>query len=90
MDDITDFLYFIGSVFAPMIAIQIADFSLLKQDHQEQKCRDVLKTLVVWFVGFVLYRQLMKVDIPVGNTLPDMVVTIVLCVAANKLFRRKH
>lgn len=88
MDDITDFLYFIGSVFAPMIAIQIADFSLLKQDHQEQSA-DVLN-LVVWFVGFVLYRQLMKVDIPVGNTLPDMVVTIVLCVAANKLFRRKH
>ena len=88
MDDITDFLYFIGSVFAPMIAIQIADFFLLKQDHQEQSA-DVLN-LVVWFVGFVLYRQLMKVDIPVGNTLPDMVVTIVLCVAANKLFRRKH
>ena len=88
MDDITDFLYFIDSVFAPMIAIQIADFFLLKQDHQEQSA-DVLN-LVVWFVGFVLYRQLMKVDIPVGNTLPDMVVTIVLCVAANKLFRRKH
>ena len=88
MDDITDFLYFIGSVFAPMIAIQMADFFLLKQDHQEQSA-DVLN-LVVWFVGFVLYRQLMKVDIPVGNTLPDMVVTIVLCVAANKLFRRKH
>ena len=88
MDDITDFLYFIGSVFAPMIAIQIAGFFLLKQDHQEQSA-DVLN-LVVWFVGFVLYRQLMKVDIPVGNTLPDMVVTIVLCVAANKLFRRKH
>ena len=62
--------------------------SLLKQDHQEQSA-DVLN-LVVWFVGFVLYRQLMKVDIPVGNTLPDMVVTIVLSVAANKLFRRKH
>ena len=30
MDDITDFLYFIGSVFAPMIAIQIADFFILK------------------------------------------------------------
>ena len=28
MDDITDFLYLIGSVFAPMIAVQIADFFL--------------------------------------------------------------
>ena len=31
MDNITDFLYLIGSVFAPMIAIQIADFFLLKR-----------------------------------------------------------
>ncbi len=30
MDDITGFLYLIGSVFAPMIAIQIADFFILK------------------------------------------------------------
>ena len=32
MDDITDFLYLIGSVFAPMIAVQIADFFILHQD----------------------------------------------------------
>ena len=31
MDNITDFLYLIGSVFAPMIAIQIADFFILKR-----------------------------------------------------------
>lgn len=31
MDDITDFLYLIGSVFAPMIAIQIADYFILKK-----------------------------------------------------------
>lgn len=34
MDDITDFLYLIGSVFAPMIAIQIADFFILKKTEQ--------------------------------------------------------
>ena len=33
MDDITGFLYLIGSVFAPMIAIQIADFFILKKNH---------------------------------------------------------
>ena len=39
MDDITDFLYLIGSVFAPMIAIQIADFFLLKKD-ESSKCAE--------------------------------------------------
>ena len=30
----------------------------------------------------VLYRILMNVDLPVGNTLPDMIITIILCVIA--------
>lgn len=87
MDDITDFLYLIGSVFAPMIAIQIADFFLLRQDHSE-KSADVCN-LLIWLAGFVLYRILMRVDIVVGNTLPDMLLTILLCMAAGRL-RKKN
>ncbi len=81
--DITDFLYFIGSVFAPMIAVQIADYFILKKDR-EGKAFDLVN-LAIWAVGFVVYRLLMRVDIPVGNTLPDMVVTVLLCIAADKL-----
>ena len=32
MDNITNFLYLIGSVFAPMIAVQIADYFMLKKE----------------------------------------------------------
>ena len=35
--------------------------------------------------GFVIYRLLMQVDTPVGNTLPDMVITVVLCVVVEKI-----
>lgn len=87
LSDITAFLYFIGSVFAPMIAIQIADFFILKK-NTEGSSFNVLN-LVIWLIGFVIYRLLMQVDIPVGNTLPDMVVTIVLCIAADKLLHKK-
>ena len=83
MDNITDFLYLIGSVFAPMIAIQIADFFILKKDTSEREVH--VANLVVWVVGFVAYRYLMNVDIPVGNTLPDMVITIVLCIIVSTL-----
>ena len=81
MDDITDFLYLIGSVFAPMIAVQIADTFLLKK--KEEKKDFSVKNLVIWLIGFVLYRFLMTVDIPLGNTLPDMVVVILLCLAVH-------
>lgn len=83
MDNITDFLYLIGSVFAPMIAIQIADFFILKKDTSEREVN--VANLVVWVVGFVAYRYLMNVDIPIGNTLPDMVITIVLCIIVSTL-----
>lgn len=86
MDNITNFLYLIGSVFAPMIAIQIADFFFLKSDRSSGSV-DVIN-IVIWVIGFVLYRCLMRVDIPVGNTLPDMVITILLCVAVRKLVKK--
>ena len=83
MDDITDFLYLIGSVFAPMIAIQIADHFILKRNCAG-KAFD-LRNLIIWVLGFVLYRILMNVDMPVGNTLPDMAVTVLLCLGAGAL-----
>ena len=82
MDDITDFLYLIGSVFAPMIAVQIADTFLLKK---EEKGDFSVKNLVIWLIGFLLYRFLMTVDIPVGNTLPDMVITVILCLIVGQV-----
>ena len=88
MDNITDFLYLIGSVFAPMIAIQIADFFILKRADSLSDAIDVTN-IVIGIVGFVLYRYLMGVDIPVGNTLPDMAVTIVICVIIRKCMGSK-
>ncbi|MBR3866486.1 MAG: putative hydroxymethylpyrimidine transporter CytX [Butyricicoccus sp.] len=60
LTDITDFLYFIGSVFAPMIAIQIADFFILKQNKDGSAFN--ISNLIVWLAGFVIYRLLMRVD----------------------------
>lgn len=81
--DITEFLYFIGSVFAPMIAIQIADFFILRKSVE--RCSFNTQNLMIWFVGFLVYRLLMRVDILVGNTLPDMLITILLCTAVSKI-----
>lgn len=86
LHDITNFLYFIGSVFAPMIAIQIADFFILKKNTEKLSFN--AQNLIIWLIGFVVYRLLMKVDIVIGNTLPDMIITIIICVIANKLNKK--
>ena len=75
MDNITNFLYFIGSVFAPMIAVMIVDF-LIGRNSEDQAFDGV--SLLLWLVGFFLYRYLMGVDFILGNTFPDIVITMLL------------
>ncbi len=85
MDNITDFLYLIGSVFAPMIAIQIADYFVVNKDSSEKNV-DILKMLI-WCIGFITYRVLMNYDLITGNTLPDMVFTFLITVIAGKTIK---
>lgn len=86
MDDITGFLYLIGSVFAPMIAIQITDYFILKQDSSSKKI-DIGK-LMVWAIGFLVYRYLMNIDMILGNTLPDMLITMGVCFVYGRITRK--
>ena len=88
MDDITYFLYLIGSVFAPMIAVQIADYFLLKTDVSGKEVS--VSRLVLWFLGFLAYRVLMGVDLPLGSTLPDMVITMLLTLGWALVFEKKR
>ena len=86
--DFTEFLYFIGSVFAPMIAIQLTDYFIIGK-HYEQTAFS-RHNLLLWFTGFVLYRLLMLADLPIGSTLPAMLATTALCVAINFLRTRQY
>ena len=55
----------------------IADYFFLHKDVSKESVN--FQNLLIWLVGFILYRLLMRVDTPVGNTLPDMLLTLVLC-----------
>ena len=83
MDDITDFLYLIGSVFAPMIAIQIADVLIMRHDRSESAF--CFTNLLIWLAGFLLYRLLMQADLPLGSTLPDMVIVMLITLAVHQI-----
>ena len=80
-----EFLYFIGSVFAPMTAILITDYFVLKKDNSIKKAD--FTNIVIWICGFVLYRAMMRIDTPLGYTLPSMVVVGVLCIITEKIKR---
>ena len=76
MDNITDFLYLIGSIFAPMIAILLADYFILKSDFSEKKLK--VSRVIIWLIGFAIYRLLMQTDLITGCTIPDMFITFAL------------
>ena len=57
---------------------------LLKLDKSNQAVH--VPNMIIWVIGFIAYRILMNIDMPVGNTLPDMVITIILCLVVGKLF----
>lgn len=83
MDNITDFLLFIGSVFAPMIAIVFVDFYIVKKDYSNDKYNWL--NLVIWAVGFIIYRYLLTIETAVGNTLPDIVITMIIAYIVKKI-----
>ena len=82
------FLYLIGSVFAPMIAIQIVDYFILKKDNSAQTAN--WRNLVLWLIGFVIYRFMLYLDNPIGSTIPVMVITGLLCFIIAKITGRKN
>lgn len=88
MDDITSFLYLIGSVFAPMISIQIVDFFILKAGHEKEKF--TMSNIFIWLAGFIIYRILIKIDALIGSTIPDMLITMIICILVNKIFIKKQ
>lgn len=77
-----EFLYFIGSVFAPMTAILLSDYFILKQDHSEESV-DWLN-LALWLAGFILYRQLLDVQTPLGITFPVIVLVMLASALVHK------
>lgn len=76
VDHFSTFLYWIGSVFAPMIAIQIVDYFILHRLSYDKSF--AWDRLFIWLLGFVAYRCLMNFSSPVGTTLPAMLIVMTL------------
>ena len=74
-----EFLYFIGSVFAPLATIVSVDYFAFGRDLARKPFD--WANLALWVVGFVLYRFSLGFDLPCGNTLPVMAAVALLTLA---------
>ncbi|MBS7178097.1 putative hydroxymethylpyrimidine transporter CytX [Veillonella parvula] len=76
MDDITEFLYLIGSVFTPMIAILLADYFMNRQ--QVQTLSAFLVRGTIWAVSVGLYHYMLHSESTVGATLPAFTMAFII------------
>lgn len=76
IDNYIDFLYAIGSVFAPLFAVLLTDYFIIKK--QTKIADNLLLNLgaaFIWAIGVALYYLFIKLDFFLGATAPSMVLT---------------
>ena len=90
LEAFVQFLYIIGAVFAPLFAIVIADYFMLKK--RVYSIKDLyapygrywfkngisLVALVAWIIGIVIYYVLQQSLPDLGATLPSFIVTSII------------
>jgi putative hydroxymethylpyrimidine transporter CytX len=78
-----DFLTLISSVFVPMIALLITDYYILKTDRSAETVDWV--NVILWAVGVVLYQLFLAWALPIGSTIPVVIVLMLLSVIVHKI-----
>ena len=78
-----NFLYAIGSVFAPLFAILLTEYFIIKKNR---KLQDGLLVnwgaAAVWVMGVIMYYQFIKLDFVLGATVPVMAITgLIYCLS---------
>ncbi|MBS7528643.1 putative hydroxymethylpyrimidine transporter CytX [Fusibacter paucivorans] len=71
VDHFEGFLYVIGSIFAPMFAILITDYFILKSDSSVRSFNFI--NAAIWLIGFLFYRHMLQFDLITGITIPVMI-----------------
>lgn len=89
MDQYENFLYFIGSVFAPLFAILFVDYYLLGRQTIDGACQIDMRNILLWIIGFVAYHCLVDSSTIVGITLPVMMGTGILAFAVGSVSRSR-
>ncbi|MGL4982439.1 MAG: putative hydroxymethylpyrimidine transporter CytX [Treponemataceae bacterium] len=83
IDQYENFLLLIGSVFVPMIVILISDFFIFKKSSMDTSIN--WHNIILWLIGFIIYRFLLLINLPIGSTLPVMIITFILCMITHKI-----
>lgn len=80
-----NFLYAIGSVFAPLFAILLTDYFLLKNKKIQAELLVNWGTLALCALGTILYYQFIKLNFVLGATIPVMMMISIIHLITRRL-----
>ena len=73
-----NFLIAIGSVFAPLFAVLLTEYFIVKNRKVQDEVLVNWGALIVWALGVGMYYQFITLDFVLGATIPVLVITAVL------------
>jgi putative hydroxymethylpyrimidine transporter CytX len=79
IENYESFLYAIGSVFAPLFAVLLTDYFIIRKNTKVQP-NVVLNwgAVLVWVIGIGIYYSFIKLDFILGATAPVMIITSII------------
>ncbi|MBP2625830.1 MAG: hydroxymethylpyrimidine transporter CytX [Firmicutes bacterium] len=78
IENYENFLMAIGSVFAPLFAILLTDYFILKNRQVQADLLVNWSAIGVWALGIYLYYQFISMEFVIGATIPVMLITALL------------
>lgn len=79
-----NFLYMIGSLFAPAFTVVIADYFIYRADRAGQILN--LPGLIAIGVGIMTYYMVLGLDLVIGSTIPSMLVTMLVYMVGRSIY----
>jgi len=84
MENYINFLYMIGSMFAPAFSVILTDYYLFRQDRSMNLFN--IPGLLAMVAGIATYYSVLPLDLVLGSTIPCMLVTFAVYVITRKVY----
>jgi putative hydroxymethylpyrimidine transporter CytX len=81
-----NFLYAIGSIFAPVFSVVLVDYFILKADRSKTRINWV--AIISAAVGTFSYYQFIRLDLIFGSTVPSMIISAAIYLGARFLIKK--
>lgn len=88
MEQYENFLYAIGSIFAPAFAVVLLDYFVFRADRSTTTFN--VPGILSAVIGTATYYFFMKLDLPAGSTVPSMLLTAVVYVVFRSVLKDRN